>query len=163
MHTTADPDDRVCDVRFSGARMTVTLRDGREITVPLTLYPALLGAAPSARREWNSCGAGYGIEWPRIDYHLSVAGILAGRPEARGHAEWRRANPLPVPPHAARKRHGPRTAKRPVVRNSAALPGRPTSAPAASRTASVASRTRKSGLNASRKASPAPRPSKRST
>jgi hypothetical protein len=77
-------EDRVKQVNVTEDTLTVDLMDGRSISVPLVLYPTLVRAAPEEREDCAPIGAGYGIEWPRLDYHLSVRGILQGTPEAPG-------------------------------------------------------------------------------
>lgn len=77
-------DLRVRDVRVSSDTLTVDLMDGRSISVPLVYYPTLLHAAPEERADCAPIGAGYGIEWRKLDYHLSVEGIMQGIPEASG-------------------------------------------------------------------------------
>jgi len=64
--------------------LSVELTDGRVISVPLTWYPTLVQAPAKQLRDWKPCGAGTGIHWPALDYHLSVAGLLRGAPEAEG-------------------------------------------------------------------------------
>jgi hypothetical protein len=78
-------DERVADVRFTDDELSVTLMDGRTITVPLACYPRLLHAAKKQRRDWQTCAAGYGIHWPDIDEDLSTEGLLrvAPAPEAQ--------------------------------------------------------------------------------
>ena len=46
--------------------------------MPLTWFPRLLAANPSARANWQLLGDGDGIHWPDADEDLSVAGLLAG-------------------------------------------------------------------------------------
>jgi Protein of unknown function (DUF2442) len=48
------------------------------------LYPTLLHATDAERKNCQPIGAGYGIEWPALDYHLSVEGLIQGLPEAPG-------------------------------------------------------------------------------
>jgi len=43
-------DERVVDVTFTKDTMSVALRDGRTITVPLAWYPRLLGATVRQRK-----------------------------------------------------------------------------------------------------------------
>jgi hypothetical protein len=74
--------DKIKDIRVTREMLTVTLADGRVIAVPLSLYPTLQNAKPAERKDCQSLGAGYGIEWPKLDYHLSVEGLLNGWPEA---------------------------------------------------------------------------------
>jgi hypothetical protein len=76
-------DERVADVKFARATLSVTLRDGRTITVPLTWYPRLLNATPSQRKNWRIAGGGYGIHWPDVDEDLSTKGMLRGAPAPR--------------------------------------------------------------------------------
>ena len=75
---------KVKSVRVSQQALTVELTDGRVISAPLTWYPTLLQAAPRQLRQWKTCGAGTGIHWPALDYHLSVEGLLRGAREAEG-------------------------------------------------------------------------------
>jgi hypothetical protein len=64
--------------------LTVEIMDGRVLAVPLAYYPTLLHATDTERENCHPIGAGYGIEWPDLDYHLSVEGLLLGQPEAPG-------------------------------------------------------------------------------
>jgi len=71
-------------VETSADALTVELMDGRTLAVPLAYYPTLLHAKESERKDCQPIGAGYGIEWPQLDYHLSVEGLMRGLPEAAG-------------------------------------------------------------------------------
>lgn len=73
-------DERVVDVQFTDDTLSVGLRDGRTITLPLVWYPRLLNATPAQRRNWKISGGGYGIHWPDIDEDLSTEGLLRGAP-----------------------------------------------------------------------------------
>jgi hypothetical protein len=73
-------DERVLDVEFSDDSLSVSLRDGRIITVPLAWYPRLLNAKPAQRRNWEIAGGGYGLHWPDLDEDLSTEGLLRGAP-----------------------------------------------------------------------------------
>ena len=73
-------DERVADVRFTEDDLRVTLMDGRTISAPLAWYPRLLHATKKQRKNWRTCGAGYGIHWPDIDEDLSTEGLLRGAP-----------------------------------------------------------------------------------
>ena len=75
---------KVRNVRAQDETLTVELTDQRTITVPLTWYPTLLQATSKQLRNWKACGAGTGIHWPALDYHLSVDGLLRGAREAEG-------------------------------------------------------------------------------
>jgi hypothetical protein len=71
-------DERVLDVAFNEDALSVSLRDGRVISVPLVWYPRLLNATPAQRRNWKIAGGGYGIHWPDVDEDLSTEGLLRG-------------------------------------------------------------------------------------
>jgi hypothetical protein len=73
-------DERVVDVKFTKDTLSVDLRDGRTITVPLAWYPRLFGATAAQRKNWRVAGGGYGIHWPDIDEDLSTEGLLRGAP-----------------------------------------------------------------------------------
>ena len=76
-------DERVVDVKFRKDTLSVDLRDGRTITVPLAWYPRLFNATAAQRKNWHVAGAGYGIHWPDIDEDLSTEGLLRGAPAPR--------------------------------------------------------------------------------
>jgi hypothetical protein len=73
-------DERIKDVKFTDDSMSVDLMDGRTISVPLTWYPRLLSATRKQRKNWRTCGGGYGIHWEDIDEDLSTEGLLMGIP-----------------------------------------------------------------------------------
>ena len=77
-------DERVLSVKFTKDTMSVSLRDGRTIAVPLAWYPRLLKATVAQRKNWRIAGAGYGIHWPDVDEDLSTEGLLRGAPAPRG-------------------------------------------------------------------------------
>jgi len=76
-------DERVVDVKFTKDTLSVTMRDGRTITVPLAWYPRLFHATVAQRRNWQVAGGGYGIHWPEVDEDLSREGLLRGAPAPR--------------------------------------------------------------------------------
>jgi hypothetical protein len=76
-------DERVVDVKFTKDTLSVDLRDGRTITVPLAWYPRLFHATAAQRKNWRVAGGGYGIHWPDIDEDLSTEGLLRGAPAPR--------------------------------------------------------------------------------
>ena len=79
-------DERVLDVVFSDDALSVSLRDGRVISVPLVWYPRLLNATPAQRKNWQIAGGGYGIHWPDVDEDLSTEGLLRGARAPRAHS-----------------------------------------------------------------------------
>lgn len=76
-------DERVKDVSFTSDTLSVSLKDGRTITVPLAWYPKLFHASPDQLRNWKISGGGYGIHWPDVDEDLSTEGLLRGAPAPR--------------------------------------------------------------------------------
>lgn len=67
------------DVSCSSDALSVTLSDGRVVSVPLVWFPRLADASPRERSDWELIGGGIGIHWEAIDEDISVASIL--RPE----------------------------------------------------------------------------------
>jgi len=59
--------------------LTVSLSDGRKLTLPLQWYPRLKHGSPTERNNWRLIGDGVGVHWPDLDEDLSVEGFLAGR------------------------------------------------------------------------------------
>ena len=76
-------DERMLEVQFTDDAISVSLRDGRVITMPLVWYPRLLDATATQRKNWKIAGSGYGIHWPDIDEDLSTQGLLRGTPAPR--------------------------------------------------------------------------------
>jgi uncharacterized protein DUF2442 len=74
----------VKSVSVGAERLRVTLADGRIIQTPLSWYPTLLRATKTQLKKSKPCGAGRGIFWPLLDYHLSIEGLLRGAREAEG-------------------------------------------------------------------------------
>jgi hypothetical protein len=60
-------------------KLVVELTDGRSIVAPLARYPRLLHGSPKERQNWQLLGDGYAIEWPDLDEHIGIEGLLAGR------------------------------------------------------------------------------------
>src|SRR5271168_3341345 len=85
--STITTDERVLDVAFTEDALSVSLRDGRVISVPLVRYPRLLNATPAQRKNWRIAGGGYGIHWPEVDEDLSTEGLLRGAPAPRPAAD----------------------------------------------------------------------------
>lgn len=73
-------------VALTDDTLTVELRDGRTLAVPLSWFPRLVQASPSERAAWRLIGRGEGLHWPALDEDISVAGLLAGRRSAESSA-----------------------------------------------------------------------------
>jgi hypothetical protein len=67
-------------VDCSNTELSVTLKDGRRVTVPLWWLPRLQRATPKERAGWRIMPFGDAIEWEAIDEHVSVKGLLRGKP-----------------------------------------------------------------------------------
>ncbi len=67
------------EVSVTNEQLTVDLADGRRLIVPLAWYPRLWHASPTERQNWQLLGGGYAIEWPDLDEHIGIEGLLAGR------------------------------------------------------------------------------------
>src|SRR4051812_26137322 len=66
-------------VTIRDEKLIIDLADGRTLAVPLEWYPRLVHAGPKERLNWRLLGNGYAIEWPDLDEHIGVEGLLAGR------------------------------------------------------------------------------------
>jgi hypothetical protein len=66
-------------VVVTDGQLVVSLVDGRTILVPLEWYPRLLHASVAERQNVHLLGDGYAMEWPDVDEHIGVEGLLAGR------------------------------------------------------------------------------------
>ena len=70
-------------VRIDSEYLHVTLADGRVISTPMKWYPELMAARLSDLARSQFICDGTGIEWPALDYHLSIEGMLASKAIAR--------------------------------------------------------------------------------
>jgi hypothetical protein len=66
-------------VTVTDEKLLVDLADGRSIVVPLAWYPRLMHGSSKKRLNWQLLGDGYAIEWPDLDEHIGIEGLLAGR------------------------------------------------------------------------------------
>ena len=87
----------VLEVEPTAVEVTVTeddlivhLADGRRIIEPLAWYPRLLNASEAERQHWQLLGDGYAIEWPDLDEHIGIEGLLAGRPSGESSQSLKR-------------------------------------------------------------------------
>ncbi|MCR4318354.1 MAG: DUF2442 domain-containing protein [Planctomycetes bacterium] len=68
------------DVKVTDETLTVSLSDGRVVSVPISWYPRLSHALQVHREIWEFNGAGHGVHWPEIDEDISVENLLFGQP-----------------------------------------------------------------------------------
>ena len=64
------------EVSCSMDALSVTLTDGRVVSVPLVWFPRLADASTRQRSDWELIGGGIGIHWEAIDEDISVASLL---------------------------------------------------------------------------------------
>jgi hypothetical protein len=74
-----ESDPTAVSITVTDDELIVSLLDGRRLSIPLAWYPRLLQAAPDERQNWRLLGEGYAIEWPDLDEHIGIEGLLAGR------------------------------------------------------------------------------------
>jgi hypothetical protein len=67
-------------ILITNERLSVKLRDGRSISVPLAWYPRLVHGTPEERNNWRLIGNAEGIHWPDLDEDISVENLLMGKP-----------------------------------------------------------------------------------
>jgi len=74
-----DTEPIVVHVTIAEEKLIVNLDDGRTLLVPLDWYPRLLHASAEERNHCQLLGDGYAVEWPDLDEHVGIEGLLAGR------------------------------------------------------------------------------------
>ncbi len=67
------------NITISEGAFNIDLADGRRLAIPLEWYPRLLSGSYAERQNWQLLGDGYAIEWPDLDEHIGIEGLLAGR------------------------------------------------------------------------------------
>jgi hypothetical protein len=67
------------NVRFDEHTMWVDLADGRTLGIPLAWFPRLSHATPAEREQVEISRTG--LHWEAINEDISIAGLLAGRPD----------------------------------------------------------------------------------
>ncbi|WP_409524021.1 DUF2442 domain-containing protein [Nitrincola sp. MINF-07-Sa-05] len=63
-------------VHFDDHFLHVDLVDGRRISTPMSWYPELEQSPVKALRDYVFICDATGIEWPALDYQLSIAAML---------------------------------------------------------------------------------------
>ena len=67
---------RAQSVQFAPDGLTVQLKDGRTLTVPLEWFPWLRDASEAERQNFELYADGYAIHWPALDADISIPGLL---------------------------------------------------------------------------------------
>ena len=86
----AEPSAFAESVRVTNDRLVVALRDGREISVPLSWYPRLSHGEPQEHQNWELIGRGMGIHWPDLDEDISIQNLVLGQPSSESQESFRR-------------------------------------------------------------------------
>jgi hypothetical protein len=81
---------RGIDVRVDDDVLTVSLEDGRAISVPVLWFPRLSEGTPAERAHWRLIGGGEGIHWPDLDEDIKVQHLLEGRGSNESDASLKR-------------------------------------------------------------------------
>lgn len=79
-------DERVLDVAFSDDALSVSLRDGRVISVPLVWYPRLLDATPAQRKNWKIAAAATASIGRILTKTSAPKACSGGAPAPKAHA-----------------------------------------------------------------------------
>jgi hypothetical protein len=78
------------NVAVANDTLSVDLRDGRTISVPLAWFPRLLHSTPEERKNWRLIGKGQGIHWEDLDEDISIQGLLAGRHSGESQSSFKK-------------------------------------------------------------------------
>lgn len=78
------------NVHVSTDTLSVELRDGRSISVPIDWYPRLTHATDQERSNWRIIGKGHGIHWEDLDEDISVKNLLAGIPSGESQTSFKK-------------------------------------------------------------------------
>ena len=71
---------QILDVTVSKEFLTVTLSNGRIISVPVAWYPRLMQGTIAECHHWRLIAGQEGIHWPDLDEDISLKNILLGQP-----------------------------------------------------------------------------------
>lgn len=78
------------EVKVTDDQLVVALIDGRTLSIPLSWYPRLLHATKEERQNVYLLGNGYALEWPNLDEHIGLEGLLAGRRSGESRTSFER-------------------------------------------------------------------------
>ena len=83
MSIAVNSDPRIVRIEVTDAAITVTLADGRTVSVPLAWSWRLSEATEKQRQNFEIIGSGQGVHWPDVDEDISAIGMLSGAPAPR--------------------------------------------------------------------------------
>ncbi|MEM9119724.1 MAG: DUF2442 domain-containing protein [Cyanobacteria bacterium P01_F01_bin.56] len=87
---TLETEPLATQVHVTHEKLIVDLVDRRSLLVPLSWYPRLQHASDEERQDWQLLGDGYAIEWPALDEHIGIEGLLAGKPNGESRRSFER-------------------------------------------------------------------------
>lgn len=74
---------RATKVEFGADSFSVTLLDGRILSVPKAWFPTLCDASAAQLDNYVLSGGGIGIHWDELDEDIFVPGLLLGTPSVK--------------------------------------------------------------------------------
>lgn len=77
-------------LRIDDESLSVSLSDGRSISVPIAWYPRLSHGSVEERNNWRLLGSGRGIHWPDLDEDISVENLLIGKPSGESQVSFKK-------------------------------------------------------------------------
>ncbi len=77
-------------VHVTDEALSVDLRDGRTVSVPILWFPRLVNGTPQERANWRLLGGGHGIHWPDLDEDISVENLLSGSRSGESQRSFKR-------------------------------------------------------------------------
>lgn len=83
MSIAVSSEPRIVSVEITDSTLTVTLADGRTVSVPLAWSWRLSQATEKQRQNFEIIGSGHGVHWPDVDEDISAIGMLSGTPAPR--------------------------------------------------------------------------------
>ncbi len=90
---------RATRVTVTDGSLSVSLADGRSLSVPIEWFPRLQHGTDEERRDCEIISGGRGLHWPSLDEDISVAALLDGQRSAESAssiAAWLRAKSCPA-------------------------------------------------------------------
>ncbi|MGD1930772.1 MAG: DUF2442 domain-containing protein [Leptolyngbyaceae cyanobacterium] len=87
---TLEAEPLATQIQVTHEKLIVDLVDGRSLLVPLFWYPRLQHASDEERQDWQLLGDGFAIEWPSLDEHIGIEGLLAGKPSGESRRSFER-------------------------------------------------------------------------
>ena len=66
------------DVTVEKSKLTIDLKDGRQISAPLEWYPRLMYASPSERKRWRIIMGGRAVRWDSLELAIAAKALFDG-------------------------------------------------------------------------------------